>query len=430
MSATAIRMPRLGMSMEEGTIVEWPIPIGEAVEKGETLLVIESEKNEADVEATASGFLRHCYMEPGDTLPCGALLGALTGTVDEEFDPEAFATAEGGLATPGAAAPEPVVAIPSPASISAGPALPDDRKAVAPAARKLARELDIDPEQVTGSGPGGRVTRQDVEAFAEARERRVAVAEGVSLEVLREGSGPPLLLLPGFGTDVSCFAPQSRALAADYTVIGVNPRGVGHSDAPALERYEVAIAARDAAAVLDEPVHVVGASLGAAVALELALAQPDKVRSLSLVTPFLEATPRLRAVIDGWCRVAAESGTDTLARFLAPWLFSDALLADDAVRERTLRGLAATVGRVPPATLARSAGGLLAWSGSRATDLGTSPVPTLVIQAEGDLLTQQGGALASRLGASLETIPQAGHAVAIEAADAVIAAIAGHLKGA
>ncbi len=52
--ATPVRMPRLGMTMTEGTVVDWPVPVGERVEKGQTVVVIESEKNEAGIEATAS----------------------------------------------------------------------------------------------------------------------------------------------------------------------------------------------------------------------------------------------------------------------------------------------------------------------------------------------------------------------------------------
>ena len=87
-------------------------------------------------------------------------------------------------------------------------------------------------EGIAGSGPGGRVTREDVEAWVERRRDLVEVAPGVALEVPQQGSGDPVLLLPGFGTDVSAFAPQIAALAERFRVLGVNPRGVGLSDAP------------------------------------------------------------------------------------------------------------------------------------------------------------------------------------------------------
>ena len=88
--ATAISMPKLGMTMEEGTVVEWPLSAGDTVAKGDLLLIIESEKNEVEIEAPAGGVFRHVYVEAGETVPCGSLLAALTDTADEAFDPDAF----------------------------------------------------------------------------------------------------------------------------------------------------------------------------------------------------------------------------------------------------------------------------------------------------------------------------------------------------
>jgi 3-oxoadipate enol-lactonase/4-carboxymuconolactone decarboxylase len=193
----------------------------------------------------------------------------------------------------------------------------------------------------------------------------------------------------------------------------------------------VAQAAEDAAAVTAAPVDVIGASLGAAVAVELALARPERVRSLTLVTPFVEAGPRLLAVIDAWCRLAAEVGPDTLARALLPWFFSGGFLADDAARERTLRGLAQTLARVPAAALARSAAGLHAWSGSRGDALANIAVPTLVVGGGGDLLTADAEAVAAAVpGARCVVVPEAGHAVALEAPEPVNNAIREHLAAA
>jgi pyruvate dehydrogenase E2 component (dihydrolipoamide acetyltransferase) len=405
-------MPKLGMTMEEGTVVEWRAAPGGRVEKGRVVLVIESEKNEAEIEATASGFLRHVYVAPGAVAPCGALLAALTESADEAFDAAAFAALE----TP--AVPKAVPRAAPSAAAASGPPRTVERKAIAPAARALAKKLGLDAEAVPGSGPGGRVTREDVEACAAARERLVPVAPGVALEVLREGQGASLLLIPGFGTDVSSFALVTPRLAGRFAVLAMNPRGVGASDGPA---GDVPALAADAAAVIGAagggPAHVVGASLGAAAALELALTRPELVRSLVLVTPFVTATPRLRAVVDAWARVAAEARPATLARVLAPLLFSDALLADEAARERTLRGLAAACARIPAATLERMAAALAAWSGTRAKDLSRVAAPTLVLAAGADLLTPDGEAIARAIpGARCTVVPGVGHALASEAA--------------
>lgn len=432
MAGIAIAMPRLGMTMEEGTVVEWPVPVGTLVAKGETVLIIETEKAESEIEAIASGVFRHAFVEPGETVPCGTLLGALSEDADQPFDADEFAAAyvpPPGMEPPEESAPPaaPVTAG-SAASPASGPA--SERKAVAPAARALAKKLELDVDLVPGTGPNSRVTKDDVEAFAAARERLVTVEEGVGLEVLREGEGDPVVLLPGFGTDVSSFALQTPALAGSFEVIGVNPRGVGSSDAPEADVYDVARAAQDVAAVLDGKTHVVGASLGAATAIELALQRPDLVRSLTLITPFVEATPRLAAFADAWARVATESSPETVAAFLAPWLFGDGLLGDDAARGRTLRGLAQSVRRIPAPTLSRAAAGMSAWSGSRSADLPNIESPTLVLVAGADLLTPGGEAVAAAIPkAGCEVIAGCGHALAIEAAEDVNRLLLAHLAG-
>jgi pimeloyl-ACP methyl ester carboxylesterase len=431
-AATVIAMPRLGMTMEEGTVVEWPLAIGAPVSKGQTVLVIETEKAEAEIEATVSGFFRHIYVEAGETVACGTLCGAISDTADEAFAADAFADAH---ASAEAVRPKTPAVATGPTASQQRTAPPrsgdgqSDRRPAAPAARALARKLELDLDAIPGSGPGGRITKQDVEAYATARENLISVAPGVALEVLREGEGDPVVLLPGFGADASTFAPQSAELAANYSLIAINPRGVGLSDAPDQERYEVSQAAHDAAALLDQPSHVVGASLGAAVALELALQHPDKVRSLTLITPFVEASPRLLSVTEAWCRIAERNEPKTLAAFLAPWFFGDGLLADDDARRRTLQGLAAMSARTPAAGLRRWAAGIEAWSGTRKQSLATIRIPTLCIVAGQDLLTPDSARVAAAIpNARTLEIPDAGHGVTIEGADAVTAALREHLN--
>lgn len=429
--ATVIAMPKLGMTMQEGTVVEWPLSVGDPVEKGSTVVVIESEKTQVDLEATGGGVLRHVYVEAGETVPCGSLLGAITATMDEPFDPESFRREEERVLV--AAAPAPPVRAAVSRETQAG-APREGTAPVTPAARALARSLGLDVSAVAGTGPGGRVTKEDVEAFASRRERLVEVAPGVSLEVLREGSGQPVLLLPGFGVGVASFAAQIQALAAagGFEAVGLHPRGVGASDAPVADSYDVATGADDAAALaatLGGPVHLVGASLGAAMALEMALRFPERVRSLTLVTPFVDATPRLLAVLDSWRSVARDGGLETLSRVLLPWLFSQAVLRDDGRRERMRRGLAAALALATVDALDRWAAGLAAWSGSRDDDLGRVSMPTLVIAAGADLLTPRGEALGRAIpAATVRLLDSVGHAAASEAADAVSDALLEHLR--
>ena len=189
MAATPISMPRLGMSMEEGRVVEWRIPIGHRIEKGEILLVIESEKSEVEIEAVAAGHLRHIYVELDETVPCGSLLAVLTEQLDEPFDAEALA-AELAPRESETSAQNRAVAVPEPpASKESNPVRPEAarptreeahaRRPVAPAARAIARKLGVPIDAVPGTGPGRRVTREDVEAWTESGGARVEVGEGI-----------------------------------------------------------------------------------------------------------------------------------------------------------------------------------------------------------------------------------------------------------
>jgi pimeloyl-ACP methyl ester carboxylesterase len=423
-SATAIPigMPKLGMTMTEGRVVAWPRSLGARVEKGEIVLVIESEKAEVEIEAPAAGFLRHVYVAADRTVPCGTLLAALTPAVAEAFDVEAFRRAHDRPERPAA---KPVHAAPTaapPASVVRGAAT------ITPAARACAKRHGIDVGKVIATGPAGRVTREDVEAYMAARERLVPVGDGVSLEVLVQGTGESVVLIPGFGSDVGVFARQITALAARHRVLGINPRGIGASDAPDEPVYDVGVVAREVVAAAGGPAHFVGASLGAAVAIEAALQAPDRVRSLTLITPFIDVSGRLLAVIDAWCRVAAEASSLALATMLVPWLFSAELLGDEPARKRNVRGLAEMLARVPATSLPRYAAGLREWSGGRRSALSRLAVPTLVVAGTDDLLTPDGRDVAEAIaGARFLAIGGAGHAVALEAPDAVNAALMEHL---
>ena len=429
MSATAVGMPKLGMTMTEGRVVAWPVPLGGRVEKDAVVLVIESEKAEIEIESPAAGHLRHVYVPADRTVPCGTLLAALTTTMDEAFDADAFRRDHD--------RPERTVVTPAPRAdraVASGAARQDGAASraapITPAARALARDLGIDVAVVAGTGPQGRVTREDVEAHAAARERLVPVGGGVSLEVLGQGSGEPVVLIPGFGSDGSAFALQVPALVAGHRVLAVNPRGAGLSDAPDEPVYTVATAARELLAAAGGPAHLVGASLGAAVAMEAALQGPERVRSLALITPFVSASPRLLAVLESWCRVATESSAETLAATLLPWLFSTDHLADDRARGRTLRGLAQMLARVAPSSLARHAAGLRVWSGTRASDLQRLRVPVLVVAGSEDLLTPDARDVADAIPDSqFLAIGDAGHAVALEQPETVNAALVRHLRG-
>ena len=162
---TEFRMPKLGLTMEEGTIVEWLVPDGGAVTDGSPVLVIETDKVETEVNVIGSGRLQH-VAGVGDTLACGEVVGLLL--VGDEAGTSTAPTAD---VTSTAAMPHepPATATASPSAAAAGvngAAGDGGRRLVSPNARRVAAALGVDVGRVTGTGPGGRVVAEDVEAFA------------------------------------------------------------------------------------------------------------------------------------------------------------------------------------------------------------------------------------------------------------------------
>jgi len=151
-----ITIPKLGLTMAEARILEWRKTEGERVEKGEILLVIETEKVTFEVEAQEGGVLGKILAREGDVLPVGALLGYLTGEGEAVTDMPRQAPAEG----QGSEAP---AVTPPGAEPSASARVEGDRPLrISPAARKMAREHGVDPSTIKGTGPGGRVVTEDV----------------------------------------------------------------------------------------------------------------------------------------------------------------------------------------------------------------------------------------------------------------------------
>lgn len=418
--ATAITMPRLGLSMVEGTVTEWRAGPGEAVAKGQLILTIESEKAEVEVEAFASGTLAAIYVETGKTVPIGTLLAAIASP-DEAFDAAAFAASfvperEGAPATAG---PTRTAAVtPAGGATPVAPAGAEGIKA-APAARSLAKKLGIDLATVAGTGPGGRILPEDVEKTAAS----LVAVNGVRLAAAKAGSGPPLLLVCGFGVDASGWRRQVDGLSPAHTVMTYDHRGVGGSQRISPAGVSLADLADDAAAIAAHfaaaPAIVVGASMGAAVALELALRHPGIVRGLVLVSPVLERDARFEAVLRSWSETAEPESAERI-RGMLPWLLGRAFLANAGKRAAAAAALRAMAAHTPPDTLKHHAAALLSWLGTRSDDLVRVETPSLVIVGAEDILAPPAQAEAVARGlrnARLETFPEAGHAVMIEQAD-------------
>ncbi|HEY9888247.1 MAG TPA: dihydrolipoamide acetyltransferase family protein [Candidatus Obscuribacterales bacterium] len=161
-------MPALSSTMTEGKIVSWVKSPGDKVEKGETVVIVESDKADMDVESFYEGYLAAIVVEAGEVAPVGNAIALLAETEAEIATAQAQAASGGGAAEPKSPAPAPSQPAPTPTASAPqnGSAAPSGRVVISPRARKLATELKIDLATVQGSGPHGRIVAQDVELAA------------------------------------------------------------------------------------------------------------------------------------------------------------------------------------------------------------------------------------------------------------------------
>jgi 2-oxoglutarate dehydrogenase E2 component (dihydrolipoamide succinyltransferase) len=180
--ATPVKMPELGESITEGTITRWLKQEGDRVEVDEPLYEVSTDKVDTEVPSPVAGVLQSIKVQADETVEVGAEL-AVIGTGGKGAAPKAEPAEK--EAEPAAGKPEPEEAAaeakpaPAPRRREAKPAAragAGDGKAavVSPLVRRLAREHDIDLSQVEGSGSGGRVRREDVEAFLAGRGKEPA----------------------------------------------------------------------------------------------------------------------------------------------------------------------------------------------------------------------------------------------------------------
>ncbi|HEX9029808.1 MAG TPA: 2-oxo acid dehydrogenase subunit E2 [Anaerolineales bacterium] len=185
--ATPVKMPKVDMDQETGTVVEWHKQEGEPVKQGESILTIETDKVAIEVESPATGILQNITAHPGDVIPIATVIATIL---------------EPGEALPTAG---PAQMPPAPSRLPAdGPVPAQPRVNATPVARNMAAAAGLDLSALAGSGPRGQVTKLDVQSalttepaaglvagkpYATPAARRAARNEGVDLTSVT-GSGP------------------------------------------------------------------------------------------------------------------------------------------------------------------------------------------------------------------------------------------------
>ena len=213
--ATNVLLPQWGMNMEDGTLTKWLVGEGDEIAEGQPLVEVETAKINSELESPASGVVAHIMAAEGSLVKVGELVAV--------------------IAEPGESVPRPEPGAPtSPAAARRRQRRTDRRSAgggarrqVTPVARRLARENDISLDEVTGTGPRGRITEEDVRNAIEARRRRPRVQVVPRARMLARQESIDL-------ADVEGSGPNGRIVVADVErAIAERDAGAARSDAVA-----------------------------------------------------------------------------------------------------------------------------------------------------------------------------------------------------
>jgi 2-oxoglutarate dehydrogenase E2 component (dihydrolipoamide succinyltransferase) len=239
-----IKMPQLGETVTEGTIIRWLKAVGDEVAVDEPLFEVSTDKVDSEVPSSESGFLEQILVPEGETVDVGSKIAVISGSApaagsaptaragaDAGGEAEAPASAENGRSAPAPAAPP--VAEPEAAPEQAAPApepaeSPTDGaggsgnaggKLLSPVVRRLIDEHGIDPAAIQGTGAGGRITRGDVLAYIDTQAQRAPAPAQVPGPARTDGGGERPAPRP-----VAASAPYSPGSARDEIVPFTNIR--------------------------------------------------------------------------------------------------------------------------------------------------------------------------------------------------------------
>lgn len=364
---TPIVMPKWGLSMKEGTVMAWLVDEGTEITVGMPILDVETDKIANAVEAGDAGLLRRKVANEGELLPVKALLGVMGGDDVSDADIDAYVAAY------------------------VTPVVTDDEEDAGP----TTQWADVDGLRI-------RYAKRGAEA------------------------GTPVLFIHGFGGDLDNWLFNIDAIGEKLPVVALDLPGHGQSTVklPGASIKALADFVAHFMAAIDLPqAHVVGHSMGGAVASQLALAHPDRVASLSLIAS-AGFGPEINA---GYTAGFAAAGSRRDLKPVLEQLFADSSLVsrqmiDDVLKYKRLDGV--------DALLVELNAGL--FEGGRQAEqpglqLGSTGKPVLMVWGREDRIVPASHAANAPKGATVEVFDKAGHMVQMERASDVNALIKRHV---
>lgn len=215
-----VKLPQLGETVTEGTITKWFKKIGDAVAADEPLFEVSTDKVDTEVPSPAAGILTEIRAKEGDTVPVGAVI-AVVGDVGAAPapapaaapDPEPAQEAPAPVAAP---APAPVATpAPAPTVVVASAASTGDAPLLSPVVRRLIAENNLDAAAIAGTGPGGRITREDVLSLIDARNGQAPAAAPAAPAPAPTPAPAPVAAAPAPAAAKPAPAPKAPAVESN-----------------------------------------------------------------------------------------------------------------------------------------------------------------------------------------------------------------------